>query len=93
MKNLQNYVDTIDETVFFHVAHPTVRCKVLKIDMDSRYNQSAFVTFEKEVKFEGNAMRPEGKEWYCNPKLLFTSPEEALANHDPNWKENRYKDG
>jgi len=66
----------------YHVANPQVKGVII----DPKQDPAAYVgvVFEEEVSFEGIARS--GREWYCNPKLLFGSTEEAIANDDLNWR-------
>ena len=64
----------------YHVANPNIRGEIL----NKRGEHHCEVLFDEKVSFSGNTMRPPSKLWVCSLNLLFSSPEEALANHDPN---------
>ena len=69
----------LEENVFYHVANPDVPGKVL----DIRGARWVSIKFDEPVGFSGNPHRGKQEYWDCSADLLFTSAEEARANHDP----------
>jgi len=69
--------------VVHHVAHPDVRGVITSKEAKELAEDYwvVLVHFEKAVTFRGIR----GRLWECNVKILFDSPGEARAGHDPNW--------
>ena len=65
----------------YHVANPDVRGDVVG---KNSIAGTCDVVFDEKVSFSGNPYREPSKNWTCNPRLLFSSPEEARKNHNPN---------
>lgn len=67
-------------SIWFHVEHPSIPCVIL----DSKtYEEHAVVEFNCLVGFAGNKWAGMKRIWVCSKNLLFKSPKEAAAAHDP----------
>lgn len=70
----------------YHVANPDVPGTIFP--MPGTYPTTGpryiLVRFDDLVEFSGNPERGKKFVWFCNSNLLFNSPEEARAAHNPN---------
>lgn len=79
-----NYVEYCKDITVYHVANPEVPGKLVGSSLSANDGYVyADVKFEKEVGFSKNLPGGKRKYWRCNLILLFSSPEEAAAAHDP----------
>jgi len=75
---------TVGSTVY-HVAHPTIPARVLKILPLCDYGlHTVFVQFDQSVAFSGNPGRGRSEFWVCNPELLYDSEAEAFKHNKEN---------
>jgi hypothetical protein len=64
------------DTIWYHVAHPKVPCKV--VGFHDSYGP--LMEFESPVSFSGNTSRGPSIRWVCDASLLYTTSAEADAN-------------
>lgn len=69
----------------YHAANPYIR-GIVSDPKETGLNIRT-VMFDTPVSFSGNTGAGFKRVWHCSPNLLFSTPEEALEVHDPNYKE------
>lgn len=68
--------------IVYHVANPLVPGMILGSEPKAA-PQTAYVMFFEPVGSSGNPYSGTRLDWYCNPDLLYRTPEQALRNHNP----------